>query len=304
CEGRVNGPEDEGDIDIVLRRSVDRGQTWSPLITVKNDGENRSRNPCPIYLPEQNRVVLVSCWNPGATGVNHVFVTYSDDEGLTWAPEKEITADVTPADYKWYATGPCHGMVKQFEPHKGRIVVSCNHNTTKQSKGCSHVIYSDDNGATWHLGGIVDLYDTNESTVTELSNGDLMLNMRPAGSNPKYRIKSISKDGGQTWEPCESTTLMDPMCQGSIFYYGKNADGKGMILFTNSDSQSSRFHNTLKLSEDDGLTWSRKYDYTQTDYGGYSDVACYTDGTIAVLYEFGYKNSGIAFQNIDLSQLK
>ncbi len=49
CEGRVNGPEDEGDIDIVLRRSVDRGQTWSPLITVKDDGENRSRNKIEFY---------------------------------------------------------------------------------------------------------------------------------------------------------------------------------------------------------------------------------------------------------------
>ena len=61
---------------------------------------------------------------------------------------------------------------------KGRIVVPCNHNTTTSGAGRSHVIYSDDKGETWHLGGIMDVDYTNESTVTELSNGDLMLNMR------------------------------------------------------------------------------------------------------------------------------
>lgn len=57
---------------------------------------------------------------------------------------KDITASVTPDKYEWYATGPCHGIVKQFEPHKGRIVVPCNHNTTTSGAGRSHVIYSDD----------------------------------------------------------------------------------------------------------------------------------------------------------------
>ena len=71
---------------------------------------------------------------------------------MTWAKEKDITASVTPDKYRWYATGPCHGIVKQFEPHKGRIVVPCNHNTTTSGAGRSHVIYSDDKGETWHLG--------------------------------------------------------------------------------------------------------------------------------------------------------
>lgn len=30
AEGRRNGPEDEGDIDIVLKRSTDKGKTWGP----------------------------------------------------------------------------------------------------------------------------------------------------------------------------------------------------------------------------------------------------------------------------------
>lgn len=309
AEGRRNGPQDDGDIDIVLKRSKDKGKTWEPLITVKDDGENRCRNQVPIYLPELNRIVLLYCWNPGATGVVSIFMTYSDDEGLTWAKEKDITNSIVPPKYRWYATGPCHGIVKQFAPNKGRIVVSCNHNTTDQTKGRSHIIYSDDNGSTWHLGGIVDMYDTNESTVTELSNGDLMLNMRCADpslvNNKKFRIASTSTDGGLTWSPSMYTTLNDPMCQGSILYYGAGQNGKGIILFSNPNSQSSRNNNTLKMSEDDGQTWKKAYSYTGSDYGGYSDIACYPDGMIGVLYEYGFKNiGGIVFQNVELSQLQ
>ena len=305
AEGRRNGPEDGGDIDIVLKRSTDKGKTWGPLITVKDDGENRCRNQVPVYLPELNRVLLISCWNSAKNGTNYIFMTYSDDEGLTWAEEKDITASVTPENYKGYATGPCHGIVKQFAPNKGRIVVSCNHNVVTSSAGRSHVIYSDDNGDTWHLGGIVDTDYTNESTVTELSNGDLMLNMRKQNNTERLRVVSTSSDGGLTWTPCEYTSLKEPVCQGSILFYGLGVDGKGIILFSNPDSQINRTNNTLKLSEDDGMTWTKSYSYTANEYGGYSDIARYPDGMVGVLYEYGTKNiGGIAFQNIDLSQLQ
>ena len=313
AEGRKNGVEDTGDIDIVLKRSKDQGKTWEPLIIVKNDGENRCRNQVPIYIPSINRIILVYCWNLGADGKASIFVTYSDDEGLTWSPEREITKDVTPTDYNWYATGPCHGIVKQFEPYKGRIIIPCNHNIKKEggkaSKGRSHIIYSDDNGETWHLGGIVNMEDTNESTVVELSTGELMLNMRCADpelqDNEKFRIVSKSQDGGINWSQCEYTSLKDPKCQGSLLFYGLGDNNKGVILFSNPNSQTKRNNNTLQISFDDGETWSKQYSYTESDYGGYSDLIKLSDGRVGVLYEYGFKNlGGISYQNIDLSQLK
>lgn len=310
-EGRRNSCEDQGDIDIVLKRSTDQGKTWSKLITVKDDGENRCRNQVPIYLPETNRVVLVSCWNIGATGTAYVFVTYSDDEGLTWAPEVDITSSVKPAGFGWYATGPCHGIVKEREPNKGRIVVSSNHNIAATQEGYSHIIYSDDQGKTWKIGGIVNMSNTNESTVTELGNGNLLLNMRGADSNrpsdQRFRITSISSDGGLTWSECVyDNNLIEPMCQGSLLTYGVGKDGKGQILFSNPAHQTSRRNNVLKLSLDDGKSWIREISYTGAEnYGGYSDIAKYPDGKIGVLYEYGFKNSGgIWFRNIEFTELK
>ena len=106
----------------------------------------------------------------------------------------------------------------------------CNHNTTTSGAGRSHVIYSDDKGETWHLGGIMDVDYTNESTVTELSNGDLMLNMRKQSDTEKYRMVSTSTDGGLTWTSCKYTTLKEPICQGSILFYGRG-DGKFYSVF-------------------------------------------------------------------------
>ena len=151
-EGRRNSCEDQGDIDIVLKRSTDGGKTWSRNITIIDDGINRCQNQCPVILPS-GRILLVYCWNPGATGARSVFVTYSDDDGLTWSKGKNITSTVKPAGWGWYATGPVHGIIKQQEPNKGRIVIPANHGLG--SNGYSHVIYSDDNGETWSLGGIV-----------------------------------------------------------------------------------------------------------------------------------------------------
>src|SRR5262245_54411373 len=53
AEGRKNGPADHGDIDIVLKRSADRGRSWSPLQLVADERADPAANvwignPVPI----------------------------------------------------------------------------------------------------------------------------------------------------------------------------------------------------------------------------------------------------------------
>src|SRR5262245_51737398 len=38
CEGRKNGAGDAGDIDLVLKRSVDQGKTWEKMQVVWDEG--------------------------------------------------------------------------------------------------------------------------------------------------------------------------------------------------------------------------------------------------------------------------
>ncbi len=307
AEGRKNSYVDSGDIDIVMRRSLDGGKTWSNLSVIRNDDINRCQNPVPIYIPDINRVVLITCWNYGATGVREAFVTYSDDDGLTWAPHINITASVKHTEWNWYGTGPCHGIIKKRPPFKGRIIVPANHSLLSDKKAFSHVIYSDDNGITWNQGGSVSRSNTGESTVVELSDGKLLLNMRNEDlTTPRYRIEAISNDGGITWEACyENKMLPDPRCQASIFRYENTTNLPSLLLFSNQNQMKARKGLTLKVSRDDGKTWGNKIIYHPSDlYGGYSDITQLVNGDVGILFEDGWQvKDGIRFIVIKREQL-
>lgn len=217
---------------------------------------------------------------------------HSDDDGVTWSAPRKITSSVYEKNWRWYGTGPCHGIVKTRQPHRGRIIVPARHNTEKTHM-VSHFIYSDDNGETWHLGGSVPREQTTEATVVELSNGDLMLNSRNQRGDEQHRVVSISKDGGASFaEVWLETQLVEPRgCQGSLLFHSLNAaTGKGNILFSNPANAEFRSDGTLKLSEDDGRTWTKAFRYAKKpapNFTGYSDIVAMPDGSIGILHERG-----------------
>ena len=92
----------------------------------------------------------------------------------------------------------------------------------------SHLIYSDDHGKTWNLGGTAGA-QTNESAVAEIQDGSLVLNMRSyAGKG--LRAISRSRDGGITWtEPEFDAVMIEPICQASLIRYG--AKGNRLLFF-------------------------------------------------------------------------
>src|SRR3954453_22295585 len=63
AEGRVADCGDDGNIDIVLRRSSDGGRTWGPLQVVSKGNGSTHGNPVPIVDQRTGRVVLVSTHN-------------------------------------------------------------------------------------------------------------------------------------------------------------------------------------------------------------------------------------------------
>lgn len=48
AEGRVNGSGDFGDVNIVLKRSTDKGKTWSALQTIVDADTLQAGNPAPV----------------------------------------------------------------------------------------------------------------------------------------------------------------------------------------------------------------------------------------------------------------
>ncbi|HBH54631.1 MAG TPA: exo-alpha-sialidase [Planctomycetaceae bacterium] len=295
CGGRVNDHKDEGDIDIVLRRSVDGGKTWGPLQVLANDGLHPCKCVCPVVL-DSGRVLALYVWNKSILSkedrtTREVYEIHSDDDGLTWSQPRNITAMVSQPDWGWSGTGPCHAIVKQREPHRGRIVVPGRHAVGKGM--VSHILYSDDQGATWHLGGSLDRKRSTECTVVELSTGELMLNSRNQRGDEEHRVVAISQDGGATFGPARiDRALVEPRgCQASLLFYGLDPQtGRGQVLFSNPADATQRSNGTLRLSVDDGQTWTRSFRYAPRPapyFTGYSDIARLPNGDIAVLYERG-----------------
>lgn len=315
AEARKNNCGDSGDIDLVLRRSADGGKTWSSLQVVWSDSTNTCGNPVPIQDAATGKIWLISTWNLGtdhekqiadqtSKDGRRVFVLSSANEGKSWSAAKEITPQVKLPGWTWYATGPCHGVQISTGQYKGRLVVPVNHVEAATHKNFANIIYSDDHGATWQLGNSTPQDKTNETTVAELSNGKLMLNMRNSDHKHKTRLTSISNDGGLNWGDVQTdTTLIEPICQGSLLNY-RLSKKSTVLIFSNPASTVSRSNVTVRVSLNDGKTWAN----SQVIYPGpsaYSDIAVYHNSQIACLYEAGITKpyEGIAFKTISLNQL-
>src|SRR5687768_3937989 len=48
AEGRVGDANDFGDIDIVLKKSTDKGKTWSAVQKVADNKDMQAGNPAPV----------------------------------------------------------------------------------------------------------------------------------------------------------------------------------------------------------------------------------------------------------------
>jgi len=303
CEGRLDSGGDSGQIDLVLKRSTDAGKTWSPLSVVAHAPGYTSGNPAPVWDRDTNEVVLLITRNPASARESRilkgedpprtVWVMRSADEGATWSAPEDISASTRRANWRWYATGPCHAVQLQ----SGRLVVPANHSTSPdQADWFSHVIFSDDHGRTWAIGGVHQGY-TNESTVAELPDGRLYQNMRSYLKENRRRA-SYSTDGGLTWSPdVTDDTLIEPVCQGSTLYCPPAGGFEGGLLFSNPAS-TKREQMTVRLSTDGGETWAGSLEL----YGGpsaYSDLVLLPGGEIGCLYERGEKG---AYETIVLTR--
>ncbi len=164
AEGRKNNCSDSGDIDLVVKRSVDGGKTWSGLSVVWDDGANTCGNPAPVVDRKTGRIILLSTWNLGtdhepqiiegnSRDTRRIFVMSSLDDGISWSASLEITQDVKKPNWTWYATGPVNGIQIQTGKFRGRLIVPCDHIEAGTKRYYAHTIHSDNGGLTWVLGG-------------------------------------------------------------------------------------------------------------------------------------------------------
>ncbi|KAA5546627.1 sialidase family protein [Adhaeribacter rhizoryzae] len=320
AEGRVQGAGDFGDINIVLKRSTDKGKTWSNLQTVVDYNNLQAGNPAPVVDvkdPAYPKGRIFLFYNTGnnhenevrkGNGLREVWYKTSTDGGLSWSEPVNITTQVHrpkqpqinvaynfSEDWRSYANTPGHAMQFASGAYKGRIFVAANHsagNPQPQAQDYqAHCFYTDDHGKTFKLGITVQVPGSNESTATELSGGKLLMNSRNQKGDIRARIISVSSNGGTTWDSTWfDHTLIDPVNQGSLLTLGKKK-GKNIIAFSNAASTKLRDNLTLRISYDEGKSWPKNILIdkstapNQPNFTAYSDLVNISKSEIGVLYE-------------------
>ena len=138
-----------------------------------------------------------------------------------------------------------------------------------------------------------------ESKVIQLADKSLMINSRVGGG---FRWVHSSKDNGKTWKSIKEVGLPDPRCNASIIRYTSIKDGykKNRLLFCNAGSIKGRKNLSIRISYDEGKTWSAGK-VIDPGASAYSSLTICHDGSIGVLYEPGYKE--VRFVRFTLEEL-
>ncbi|MFE1307731.1 exo-alpha-sialidase [Streptomyces sp. NPDC058755] len=315
AEGRHTGAADSGDIDVVLRRSTDGGCTWGPLTVVAAGEGNTRGNPAPVVAPRSGAVVLVTSYNGGSVTETQImrgevapsqgrreFVQRSENDGRSFTPPRDITAEVKPPNWRWYATGPGHALALTRGPHTGRLLVPADHSTAPPPGSSdtgrepryygAHALYSDDGGRTWHLGFVDDTYDgatnANETSIAQLPDGRLYISSRDQNGSggPGHRLDTYSGDGGGSLvRPfAVQRTLNDvPVVEGSVLQLHK-----GPLLFSAPSVPTARRAMALWSSTNDGRTFTRLRTLSDRP-AAYSDLVQLGRDRVGLLYETGAK---------------
>lgn len=257
AEGRGKNGRSECDdfsgTDLVYKRSEDDGKTWSPIaILFSNSSDTETNvigNAAPVVDRFKNKGRI---WVPFCRNNEEVFITYSDDNGLSWSSPTYHPHLVQPF-WKWVGLGPPSGI----QLSSGRILIPSYHTNGWKGDGCvsrGHTIISDDFGLSWRIGS-ADYgrpFLVNENQAVELKNKSVLFNARTLLN---HRVQLLSEDGGITFnEPYIVNDLVQPLegCEGSL-----TRDPLTNTLYFSDPFTHHLIRTNLTIfsSQDDGLNW-------------------------------------------------
>lgn len=266
------------DINIVLRKSTDNGVSWLPIERIIDFPLGKSASD-PSFILDKITGAIFMFYNymdlKNEKDVYYLHVVKSTDNGKTWSQPEDITSQITKpewhGDFKFITSG------RGIQTSTGKLL----HCMVNLDNGM-HLFGSDDHGKTWKLYD-VPIKPANESKIVELNDGRWMINSRVNGQGLRY--VHFSDDEGKTWESHAEETLIDPSCNASIIQYDFKKKKKGTpLIFANANSKDKRENMTVRISFDNGTTWSKgKTIYT----GGsaYSTLTVLKNGDIGLCFE-------------------
>ena len=282
-----------GPFDLVYRTSDDHGRSWDAVRPLRRHEPGRGFGDASLIAdPGTGRLL---CWYAASRGRSYFtarpgdglesWLAVSDDDGETWT-HREFTRELTPdwAGGMFAASG--NGIALRRGGLAGSLLQPFVLRDPGTASDFAAVAFSGDGGDSWELGERVGP-GCDESKLVELCDGSVLLHAR---ARPRRR-RAISRDAGGTFTPPEpDDALRDPGCNGGLARWGSR------LACTLLDDEDRRRRLVLRLSDDDGATWTPPI---PLDLGaaGYSVAAQLADGVLGVAYEDG-DYDGIRFCRI------
>ena len=265
---------DNKNINLVIRRSADNGKSWTPIQRVVDYPRGQSASdPSMIVDRITNTIFMLFNYMDLDRESQIYYLKYikSQDNGKTWSHPVDITTQISKPewhkDFKFITSG------RGIQTGKGTLL----HTLVNLDHGL-HLFKSEDHGYSWQLIE-TPLIPADESKVVELNDGSWMVNCRLNGKG--YRQIYTSTDEGKTWVSRSDYSLVDPSCNAAIIPFPPS---KKTILFVNANHKTIRKNLTLKMSTDNGESWSR----TKIIYRGpsaYSTVTLLENSDLGIVFE-------------------
>lgn len=307
-DGRPNLDDLPSPIDLLLRRSTDGGRTWQPQQVVRTGtGLQGFGDPSLLVDSTTGRTFMfhaagtlagffeaVEGMEP-AEHVQHVDVSVSDDDGLSWC-HRRLTGQLKRPGITGIFAASGAGVRIDTGGNAGRLVQPM----VLRDGGVitAAAAFSDDHGDTWRLSAAIGP-GTNESAIAALADGSLLLHSRAT----PHRLAARSLDGGASWTAAEPVAgLPDPSDNGALLVLSGDGPAAGALVATSNLDPELRRNTAVSLSGDGGASWPHQYVLCEGS-SGYSCAAQLPDGRIGVLYEReGY--SEIVFTALSVANLQ
>lgn len=285
-------------ISVVVRRSVDNGDTWSDPVVLAEGNKTAGKSygdPAVVVDRESGTILVLFCGDKGFWDSRNpvsqrqgLYMVKSTDNGLTWSEPVRFDSQI----YKqnWQGGFIASGTALQLSSGGIMCVVNAHTSTSPGYNQEQYAIWTDDLGDTWHAGArsATPSGNGNESKLIERENGDIVMSIRCSGT----RMYAVSTDGGDTWGPLSRWNDMQAAdCNGDILRYSSSSDGRSRILHSVPNS-SIRENVSVFLSYDEADTWPVKKTLCK-GVSAYSSLAVLPGGEIGCLVEEGKWDSNL-----------
>jgi len=295
AEGRLTNSSDPGGthIDLVYKLSTNGGKNWSELILLDRHPDSDVANLEKDRTAAANAVALVDRTNDRLwlfntrrvdrnIGSFQTWAMYSDNVGVTWSQPQRIRVP------RYELRGSCDiypNLGSGIQMKSGRLIIPATRRTVDKTQ--SFALYSDNNGAEWHAGEVVEAA-VNEAQIVELIDGRLLMSVRPNSGGD--RLVAWSSDGGEHWTkpaPLFSSTRVAEAIE-RYTRAGENGAQRNRLLHTipAGGSFGPRSNLEIRISYDEGISFG----ISRTVYSGYaaySDLVNIDSDRVGILWERG-----------------